>query len=154
MATNRSTVHDTFVIERSLAVKRELAFSAWASLEAKSQWFVGPPGWEQHVREQEFRVGGRERLVGRHVNGKVSSFDARYYDIIPNERIVYVYEMHIDDKKISVSLATIEFKDQKGGTQIIITEQGTFLDGYDDVRSREHGTRILLDQYEKALPRP
>ena len=36
-------------------------------------------------------------------------FDSLYYDIVPDERIVYSYEMHLDDKRISVSLATIEF---------------------------------------------
>jgi hypothetical protein len=30
--------------------------------------------------------------------------------VIPNERLVYSYEMHLDDKKISVSLATMQLK--------------------------------------------
>jgi uncharacterized protein YndB with AHSA1/START domain len=151
--TTRSTAHDTFVIDRTFAFKREFVYSAWTSVEAKSRWFVGPSGWELQLRELDFRVGGRERLKGRRPGGTTSLFDARYYEIVPNERIVYVYEMHTGDVRISISLATIEFKDRKAGTGLIITEQGVFLDGYDDVRARERGTLVLIDQLEQALQR-
>ena len=149
----RSTVHDTFVIDRTFAFKREFVYAAWTSAEAKSQWFVGPSGWELQLRELDFRVGGRERVKGRFADGRTSFFDARYYEIVPNERIVYVYEMHTNDVRISISLATIEFKERKEATGLLITEQGVFLDGYDDTRGREHGTQGLIDQLEQALQR-
>lgn len=151
--TKRSTVHDTFVIDRTFNFRRELVFAAWASMEAKSRWFVGPSDWEAQHRELDFRAGGRERLVGRRPDGKVSAFDAHYYEIVPNERIVYAYQMHQNDVRISVSLATIEFKNRKEGSQLVITEQGVFLDVFDDARGREHGTRTLIDQLEQALHR-
>jgi hypothetical protein len=50
-----------------------------------------------------------------------------------------------------VSLATIELKPAGKGTKLVITEQGVFLDGYDDAGSRERGTKGLLDQLEAAL---
>jgi len=150
--SQRTTLHDTFVIERIFAFERELVFEAWTHAEAKSQWFVGPSGWQAEHRELEFRVGGRERVVGRKPDGRVSTFDAHYYDIVPGERIVYAYEMYLDDVRISVSVATVEFGDRKGGgTQLTITEQGVFLDEFDYAREREHGTRILIDQLEEAL---
>jgi len=151
--TKRSTVHDTFVIERTFSFKRELVYAAWTSAQAKSQWFVGPSGWELQLRELEFRVGGRERLKGRRPDGTTSWFDARYYEIVPNERIVYVYEMHTNDVRISISLATIELKERGKGTELIITEQGVFLDGYDDAGRREQGTQVLIGQLEQALQR-
>jgi uncharacterized protein YndB with AHSA1/START domain len=151
--TKRSTVHDTFVIDRTFAFKREFVYAAWTSAEAKSRWFVGPPGWDLQLRELEFRVGGRERVKGCWPDGKTSFFDARYYDIVPNERIVYVYEMHTNDVRGSISLATIEFKDRKEGTGLIITEQGVFIDGHHDAREREQGTQGLIDQLEQALQR-
>jgi uncharacterized protein YndB with AHSA1/START domain len=151
--TTRSTAHDTFVIDRTFAFKREFVYAAWTSAEAKSRWFVGPSGWELQLRELEFRVGGRERVKGRRPGGTASLFDARYYEIVPNERIVYVYEMHANDVRTSISLATIEFKDRKEGTGLIITEQGVFLDGHDDARERERGTQGLIDQLERALQR-
>jgi uncharacterized protein YndB with AHSA1/START domain len=65
----------------------------------------------------------------------VHSFNARYQDIVPNERIIYSYDMNLDEKRISVSLATIEFEPAGSGTKLTITEQGAFLDGYDDAGS-------------------
>lgn len=70
---------------------------------------------------------------------------------MPNERIVYTYDMHLGDKRISVSLATIEFKPKGSGTHLVLTEQGVFLDGYDDAGSREEGTRWLLGKIEATL---
>ena len=81
-----------------------------------------------------------------------TTFDAIYYDIVPRERIVYTYEMHLDDRKISVSLATLEIEPAGAGrTKLKVREQGAFLDGYDDAGSREHGTGDLLDKLGASL---
>jgi uncharacterized protein YndB with AHSA1/START domain len=99
----------------------------------------------------DFRVGGRETSRGGPKGGPVHAFDALYYDIVPNERIVFAYDMHLDDLRISVSLATIELKTDGAGTRLIYTEQGAFLDGFDDPAGREHGTGELLDQLGRVL---
>lgn len=152
--TERSAAHATFVIERTYDdVPPARVFAAWASIEAKSRWFIGPEGWTEIERTQDFRVGGSERLRGRWAGGTVSTFDAHYEDIVPDQRIVYAYSMHIDDRRISVSLATIEIKPSGRGTRLVLTEQGVFLDGYDDNGSRERGTNVLLDQFGAALKR-
>ena len=70
---------------------------------------------------------------------------------MPDRRLVYAYEMHIDDRKISVSLATLELQPAGDGTRLTVTEQGAFLDGYEDAGSREHGTGLLLDRLGASL---
>lgn len=149
--TARNVVHATFCIERTYPVPPARTFAAWATAEAKATWFAGPEGFECYERSMDFRSGGAERLWGRHPGGKVSDFQARYFEVIPNERIIYGYEMYMNGAKISVSLATIEFKPTGGGTRLVMTEQGAFLDGYDDAGSREHGTRWLLENLAAAL---
>ena len=66
-------------------------------------------------------------------------------------------ERVFDEKKISVSLATVELEParigKKEGTRMRVTEQGAFLGGYDDAGSREHGTGSLMDALEKSLER-
>lgn len=57
----------------------------------------------------------------------------------------------MNDKRISVSLATIEFRPAGAGTRLVVTEQGAFLDGYDDAGGREQGTRWLLDKVGQAV---
>ena len=58
---------------------------------------------------------------------------------------IYAYQMHLDDTKISVSLATVQLKAEGARTTLMIAEQGAFFDGYDDAGSREHGTGQLLE---------
>ena len=151
-----SAVHGTFTIERELPHAPERVFAAWSDPKAKAAWFCGPSGqWTPLEREMDFRVGGRERAKGRWKSGVVTDFQAHYLDIVPLRRIVYAYNMRVDEKKISVSLATVELEatqiGKKDGTRMRVTEQGAFLDGYDDAGSRERGTGALMDALAKSL---
>ena len=147
----RSTKHATFVVERIYDSTPAQVFSAWSEPTAKARWFAGSDESKLLKREMDFRVGGRECVVGKWNNDVVTSFDSLYQDIVPNQRIIYSYDMHQDDKRISVSLATIELKPEGAGTRLVITEQGIFLDDYDDAGSREAGTRWLLEKIDTAL---
>lgn len=148
---DRSVTHATFVIERRYPAKVENVFHALADPAAKRKWFGGPDDWGQSKFEMDFRVGGREINAGGPKGGPIHAFNAIYQDIVPNERIIYSYDMHLDETRISVSLATIELRPEKGGTLLVFTEQGAFLDGYDDAGSRERGTRDLLDALGASL---
>lgn len=148
----RSVVHATFHLERSYAVPAARVWQALTGQEAKQKWFSGPPDrWELLERHMDVRAGGTERLKGRWEGGVVSTFDAVYHDVIPQQRLVYSYTMHLDEKKISASLATLQLTEEDGRTTLKVTEQGAFLDGYDDAGSREHGTGQLLDALGASL---
>jgi uncharacterized protein YndB with AHSA1/START domain len=148
----RSVVHSTFHLQRSYDAPVARVWRALTDEAAKQKWFSGTPGrWELLERTMDVRVGGRERVSGRWEGGMVSTFDATYYDVVPNERLVYTYEMHLDARKISVSLATMQLKAEGTKTTLMVTEQGAFLDGYDDAGSREHGTGDLLDALGASL---
>jgi uncharacterized protein YndB with AHSA1/START domain len=154
-----SAVHGTFTMVRELPHAPERVFAAWSEPRAKAAWFSGPSGqWTPLEREMDFRVGGRERARGRWASGVITDFQAHYLDIVPLKRIVYSYTMHVDEKKISVSLATIQFEPaeagRKAGTKMTLTEQGAFLDGYDDAGSRERGTGSLMVALAKSLEKP
>jgi uncharacterized protein YndB with AHSA1/START domain len=148
----RSVVHGAFHLERIYNATAEQVYKALSDEAAKNRWFYGPQGWRPIERFMDFRVGGRERAKGRFEGGVTTTFDAIYHDIVPRERIVYTYEMHLDDRKISVSLATLQIKPSgEGRTKLLVDEQGAFLDGYDDAGSREHGTGELLDKLGASL---
>lgn len=153
-APGRSVVHGIFHIERLLAATPARIYAAFTDPEAKVKWFAAPSGeWTTVERSMDVRVGGKERLRGRWQNGTITDFDATYLDLVPDARLVYTYTMHIDERKISVSLATIEINPSPDGrTKLRVTEQGAFLDGYDDAGAREHGTNVLIDQLVASLP--
>ncbi|HEX3808227.1 MAG TPA: SRPBCC family protein [Rhizomicrobium sp.] len=147
-----STQQGSFTIRRTFDAAPARVFKAFADIDAKTKWFAAPNGeWEQLERTFDFREGGKERLRGRWASGMITDFDCTYYDIVPDKRIVYCYEMHQNQNKISVSLATLEFQAAGKGTAFTLTEHGAFLDGYDDAGKREHGTGLLMDQLAKSL---
>jgi uncharacterized protein YndB with AHSA1/START domain len=149
----RSIVHATFSLQRIYDATPAQVFRALSDKAAKARWFEGGDGYTSLEREMDVRPGGRERLKGRWASGMVSTFDAVYFDVVPDQRLVYAYEMHLDDRKISVSLATMELQPEGAGTRLVVTEQGAFLDGYDDAGSRERGTGFLLDRLGASLQR-
>jgi uncharacterized protein YndB with AHSA1/START domain len=133
-----SVVHATFRLERVYEAPPSRVWKALTQAEAKAKWFAGTSGqWDLLEREMDVRPGGRERLKGRWQSGIVTTFDAAYHDVIAEARLVYSYN--------------IELKRDGSGTRLTVTEQGAFLDGYDDAGSREHGTGILLDYLGASL---
>ena len=154
--TSRSVVHASFVITRVYDAPVARVFQAFADEKAKDKWFSGPGSWTLVSRSFDFREGGVETLAGRWESGMVTRFDCVYRDIVPPSengegRIIYSYNMFVDDRKISVSQASIELKAQGKGTKFVLTEYGDYLDGYDDAGSREHGTNVLMDALGKSL---
>jgi uncharacterized protein YndB with AHSA1/START domain len=141
--SDHSVAHGTFVVERTYNHPVEKVWAAWADKTLKSQWFgdVGNP-----PKVFEFKPGGRESSSGDIPNGPNYKFDVTYQDIVPNSRILYSYDMHMDGKKISVSLAAVEFWPEAKSTRMKLTEYGLFLDGLDSVEQRKSGTVDLMDQ--------
>jgi uncharacterized protein YndB with AHSA1/START domain len=148
----RSVVHATFHLERAYDASPARVWKALTNPAAKAQWFGAPSEQVEIIeRAMDVRPGGRERLKGRWGGSVTSTFDSTYYDVIENERLVYCYEMHLDDRKISVSVATVQLEADGKRTRLKLTEQGAFLDGYDDAGSRERGTGELLDALGRSL---
>jgi uncharacterized protein YndB with AHSA1/START domain len=144
--SKRSATHSTFVIEREYDASPARVFAAWADKSAKDQWF-GPSEGEHQL---DFREGGRERLLAD-VHGAVYTYDALYEDIVPDERIVFTYNMHRDGKRMSVSVTTVELLPAGDKTSLRYTEQGVFLDGEDTPEAREQGTKEMLDKLGESL---
>jgi uncharacterized protein YndB with AHSA1/START domain len=151
--SKRSVHHATFTIERTYDASPARVFAAWSDPKLKPRWFRGPDEWARSEHVLDFRVGGRESVAGGPRGGVVHSYNAIYKDIVPNERIVSTYEMHMDDTLFSVSLATVELKAKGKGTLLVYTEAGVYLDGDGEAmaKGREEGTRGLLDQLEREL---
>ena len=135
--TDRHVRHATFILEPSYPASPARVFAAWADPAAKARWFSGP----EAEHDLDFRVGGRE-TVHRSADGSqpALSFESVYHDIVPDQRIVYSGKLFAGDQLATVSLTTVEFRSDGPGTQLVLTEQGTFLDGYEDPSWREKGT--------------
>src|ERR1700712_3256804 len=112
--------HATFTIERTYPATPARVFAAFADPAQKARWFG--PGDGVANPELDFRVGGVESMAGEG-GGTSYRYDAVYQDIVGDQRIVYTYDMHLNGRRISVSVATIELTAAGGGTRLILTEQ-------------------------------
>jgi len=138
--TDHAATHATFTLERIYPAAPARVFSAWADPESKRRWFAGAASGHQ----LDFRVGGHEVNRAQHHGAEVT-FESLYRDIVVNRRIVYTSVLSQDDRPATVSLTTVELHATDDGTRLVLTEQGTFLDGLEQPAWREQGTSDWLD---------
>lgn len=142
----RSIVHGSFTVERSYPVPPARVFRAWADPQIKAKWFGA--GASQIF---EFREGGREYAASAMDDKTSFTMDVRYYDIVEGNRIVYTYDMTVNGARLSVSIATVEFRAEGQGTKMVVTEYGAFLDGLDTVEQRRQGTEMMIEGLKNVL---
>lgn len=149
--TLKPVVHASFTLERTYPAAPARVFAAFADPEIKSRWFIGPDSWRVTERSNDFRVGGEEVLAGVFADGKTSRYEARYYEIIPDARVVYAYDMHHSGVHLSLSLVTVELRSTGKGTHLLLTEQDAYLNGEDGSASRAQGVGWHLDNLGKLV---
>jgi len=149
------THHGDFTINRIYDAVPADVWDAWSDPALKARWFIGPEGWRQIERALDVRVGATEILHGRFADsGLETLFTARYHLVEPQSRLVYVYDMHLNGRHHSVSIATVEFLGDPRGTRLSFTEQVAFVDGTDGhegTLSRKRGTAAHLDRIAGVL---
>jgi uncharacterized protein YndB with AHSA1/START domain len=144
--------HETITLERHYDAAPERVFRAFSDPAVKAIWFHGPDDWPiQGDTTFDFREGGLETSAAGPPGGDLCHYTARYVDIVPGERIVFTYDMSRSGRRMSVSVQSIELSPEDGGTRLRLVDQGAYLDGLDDPRSRRAGIEPQLDQLAKAL---
>ncbi len=154
----RSVTHSTFVIERSYPATPERVFDAFADPAKKRRWFIEGDSHEVEEFQMDFRVGGMERAryrfkEGTPLKGIVLTSESSYQDIVPNRRIVIAYTMALAGKRMSSSLATVEFLPAEKGTALVFTHQGAYFEGADGPEMREAGWKKLFERLTMELAR-
>lgn len=145
--------HYDFTIERHLRQRPKQTFRAFADPDLRQRWFGVPDSWSDTEWSLDFRVGGGEVNAGRDQGGTHHLFRSRFHDIVDDNRIVFAYDLLLDDRLTSVSLTTVELLREGAGTHLVFTEHGAFFDDLEEPAEREHGTGLLLDGLEAFLVR-
>lgn len=151
--TKRSVEHATFTIERRFDAPPARVFAAWSKPENKARWATCHGDWQRNAYEMDFRPGGHEVNRQGPEGGPMHIFQAHYHDIVPEQRIVYSYDMHLDEVRLSASLATILFEASGSGTRMVFTEQAAIFDGHGTVAERKAGTELGFDSLQQELAR-
>jgi uncharacterized protein YndB with AHSA1/START domain len=149
---NPSVQHTTFTIERKLATSPRHAFRFWSDPELKVRWNSCHPDWTVEEDHFDFAVGGHERKRWRTRENEVQTFTANYLDIVPEQRIIYAYEMSFAGARLSVSLVTILLAASGAKCRMIYTEQVAILVGDADAgQQRLMGTEQGIDRLVEAI---
>lgn len=149
-------IHGTFTVPADLTAPPERVFAAYAEPARRGSWFRMPG--RTHY-ELDFRVGGREISSGAFApTGEKTErleYRAAFHDIVPDERVVFSYDLTVDDVRRWVSLVTVELAPHDGGTRLRHTEHYVFLaytaDGAHDTAHLKGGTRLQLNALAAAL---
>jgi len=70
---------------------------------------------------------------------------------VPEQRIVITAKMSLNKKPIEITVVTLEFLSSKAGTDLVLTNQGAFIDWPGGAAMIEQGWRSLLDRLGKEL---
>jgi uncharacterized protein YndB with AHSA1/START domain len=132
--------HSTFTLERHYPASVERVFDAWAKPEARRRWMA-----QGAEHSQDFVVGGLETVKGFDGEGRALTYEARYAEIVLNERILTTSTLHTEDRLSTVSVTSVEFRAEKAHTWLVLTEHGIYLPGQEQPEWREHGTAQQLD---------
>ena len=154
-ATETSIVHNTFVMERNYPQLPDRVFAAFAQPARKRRWYAEGDHEIQEF-EMEFRVGGSERLhyrfkPGHPIAGSEIDNESTYQDIVTDKRIVMTAKMTLNGKPVQIALLTFEFLPSGDGTDLVLTNQGTFIDWPGGDKMVEEGWRGLLGRVGAEL---
>lgn len=150
---NQPVDHATFVVERMLPGRPPHAFRFWSEFDLKRKWTSCHPDWIVLEDSLDFRIGGSEVVRWRTTEGEMRGFRAHYFDIVPGERIIYAYEMTLDARRLSVSLATVVFAADGAQTRVTFTEQAAVLDVGAGLEMRASGTGSGFDRLAAVMER-
>ena len=154
-------IHGSFAVERDLAAPPALVFSAYADVSLRRRWFRIPGSPADAHHSLDFRVGGSE--VSRGVFAPLGdlgpeeriAYRSVFWDLVPASRLVFGYELVLNDVRRWVSLVTVELSAQAAGTRLRHSEQYVFLayadDGAHDVAHLKGSTQLQLNGLAAAL---
>ena len=132
--------HSTFTLERRYPASVQRVFEAWADPAARKRWMAQGGEHSQH-----FVVGGHETVKGFGGDGQPLTYTAQYVEIATDERILTTSTLHAAEQLSTVSVTSVEFHADDGGTLLVLTEHGVYLAGQEQPAWREHGTGQQLD---------
>jgi uncharacterized protein YndB with AHSA1/START domain len=118
-----------FEIDREFTCSTTALFDAWADPMIKAKWFVGPPNWVETHRSLDLREGGVETMAGVIGGTLTTQYTAHFYDVQPNSRIGYSFEVRLGGEIYSISTSVVQFIETSGGAHMRYHEQLAVFSG-------------------------
>ena len=122
MAKDAVNETERMVVTRIFDAPRELVWKAWTDPKYVMQWW-GPKGFTAPVCRIDFRVGGKFLCCMRSPDGQEGWTAGEYYEIIPQEKIVYsMYFADSEGNQVDPSQFGIEHEAIEDARDMVIFE--------------------------------
>lgn len=142
------------VVTREFDAPRELVWESIYRPELLKRWFLGPPGWEMTVCEDDARTGGTFRRVWSDSNGKTRSQSGVYREVVPPERCVRTQVFAIDGVQWGKEqVVTINLAESAGKTVLTMAFRFDSKEERDEsvVAGMEKGMGPMFDRLDQVL---
>jgi uncharacterized protein YndB with AHSA1/START domain len=137
-------------VRRLLYAPRTFLFQAWTDPARFGRWF-GPKGWTIERCEVDARVGGAWRAWFKTGKGAGVCVGGVYTEVEPDRRIVFTWDTSPQGgAPDSVSIVTVEFRDEADGVEISITHRELATGQAVDMEVGWNNTFDSLEQYVAA----
>lgn len=136
--------HGSFTLTEHYGAPPARVWRAFSDPAEKRAWFTDAPGFTTREYRLDFRTGGTEYWRGTGPGGVEITNTTRIAEARHAERLAISYEMTLDGGLLSVSVLTLEFRPDGGGTALTLTEQVAHFDGLSTLEGRRAGTVGLM----------
>lgn len=145
MSPKTTTAH-TLRLARVIKASPDSVFRAWTEPDQLKHWSA-PDGYAVVSADVDLRVGGRYRLRMESPEGTTHTAYGTYREIRRPERLVYTWSWEEqDDHEIGETVVTVEFRDRKGSTEVVLVHEGFPTD--EDRGNHEQGWTSCLERLE------
>jgi uncharacterized protein YndB with AHSA1/START domain len=147
-------------VTQHINAPRDAVYRVLIDPNAIALWKV-PTGMRGHVHAFDARVGGTLRVsltydeptnTGK-TTAHTDTYQGRFVELVPNQRIVEIDEFETDDPDLSGEMKiTIELADENGGTLVRGTHEG--LPPGVSIADNEMGWRMALAKLARLVETP
>lgn len=148
---SQSLTHATLVFGRICAAPVGRVFAAFADPVERASWSC-PSGTAAFVYDQvDFREGSVEVFRRGDKSNPQYRGVTRYYDIVPNQRIMLREVVVTQGSKPPITMSTATFAPKGAGTKVIVTAQLTSMTGDNMLDGAKSGYGASLDNLVEAM---
>jgi uncharacterized protein YndB with AHSA1/START domain len=135
--------HATITLQHSYSAPLERVFSEFADPVARARWSA-PSKDALIYDEANFQIGGKDVFRCGPKGDPKFRGETRYFDIVPNARVVSSETVDVDGQRLAVALTTLDFEPTEDGTNLTVTIQLVSFVGADMIHSYESGNKSAL----------